>query len=373
MEEKQQSVSWKNKIRKRIPVKFGIVSVIIVGIQIFLFTAIFITWGAASHEKQESYNRLKNIVDLRATSIQDYLSDQNRLLEYLQSDIVAQINSASLENYKNTGKYPKGDYYFNEQILAEYSERMVELLKVSQAKGIFVVMDSDITGDSHQGVYIRKNENISELFIGTEKIADSININKAADWQESFRITESERCDYYNLLSETEYEADSELSCLCPKYVMYGDDEEIMTYTVPLVSEKGHFYGVLGFELEKTELEKIMPYNELGSASDNMYYLAYREYDTSKPSKEILSANAGTDVTGKDGTMSYNPTGVQSVFELKDEGKKYIAASSRLDLGKLTDNGESWVVIGVVNQNTLLDNYSRIVAETIIMFCIFCI
>lgn len=67
---------------------------------------------------------------------------------------------------------------------------------------------------------------------------EQMSINKADKWQQSFRITESGRCDYYNHIEETviilKILKKDKYGCLCPKYTLHGDNQEIITYTVLL-------------------------------------------------------------------------------------------------------------------------------------------
>lgn len=105
-----------------------------------------------------------------------------------------------------------------------------------------------------------------------------MSINKADKWQQSFRITKSGRCDYYNHIEETcqniENIKEDKYGCLCPKYTLHGDNQKIITYTVPLLDADNTLYGVLGIELDLDKITSELPFTELSNGSDNMYYIA---------------------------------------------------------------------------------------------------
>ena len=56
-------------------------------------------------------------------------------------------------------------------------------------------------------------------------------------------------------------------------------------------------YGVLGIELDLDKITSELPFTELSNGSDNMYYIAYEADGSDSLVSEIVSANAGTDIS----------------------------------------------------------------------------
>lgn len=359
------------RINRRIPVKYGIVACIVVCAQLFLFVSVFILWGNAANEKKKCYQQFKNIVSARTISVQDYISEKQNVLVYMQNEIEDKINVSSVETLNSTGKDPCGEYYYNEGFIDSVCKEIYNLLALADSKGAFIVMNSAVSGESHQGLYVRRQDNGNiELIIGKEELAGSLKLGMSDDWQETFRITDLERCDYFNILKdENEENNGNEYGCVCPKYKLYGHDEDILTYTVPLRDEKGCFYGVLGIEFSISALQHEMPFTELGSGTDNMYYLAYREDDSQNAVKEVLSANAGTDVSDSNGRLNYSEY-KNSMYQIKNDNNTYIVVPEKLVLDKLINDGSTWNVYGIVNRKSLLESYYTMIFDTIVLLSV---
>ena len=68
-----------------------------------------------------------------------------------------------------------------------------------------------------------------------------------------------------------------------------ASDREVVSYSLPLIDENGHAYGVLGVELTTSYLSTLLPSNELDSQNTGAYMLV--QYEADSPEYQIVTAN----------------------------------------------------------------------------------
>lgn len=352
MEYRRKVADFRIKMMKHLTVKAAVFIVCIVAIHVFLFAFISYYWGFVSVDKKETYTRFRETVYSRTVTLQEKFLKNRNLVELVKRDIEQNITSGS-----------------DEEFLKNNLDSIKKILDYSESKGGFIVLNSNVSGESYKGIYVRLNENDEpELLIGNENLVSELDMNKADSWQAEFRINDSERCQFYNKLACKEYEKGEQKGCLSPLFTMLGDDEKIMTYTVPLLDEQGNFCGVLGAELDIKRIMDQMPYSELGSDKEGMYYIAYKDSASSQAKKEILSAGAGMDIAKKNGFLNYTKTNMQSIYQMEADDKTYVAAYQKMELEQMTEDGESWVVYGVINKQSLLEDCEQKFISTIVIF-----
>lgn len=375
MPEKEKKSMTEITVSKRLTVRFAFWGVCLIVVQILLFVSIFMLWGAASVEKKQSYKQLKNTVAVRSSFLEKYFTNQQETVEYFQKNIEKIIDESSELYFNESGKESYGNRIYNERLISRTQDTIKELLTTSNAKGAFITLASESGSDFHQGIYLRLNENnIPELLVGDSACLEQMSINKADKWQQSFRITESGRCDYYNHIEETchniENIKEDKYGCLCPKYTLHGDNQEIITYTVPLLNADNTLYGVLGIELDLDKITSELPFTELSNGSDNMYYIAYEADGSDSLVSEIISANAGTDISDKNDILESTDSETASLICFENSGKNYIASVHALSFSGLEEGsqGGKWLLLGVVNKKSLLSDYYSNIMYTIVCF-----
>ncbi len=362
---------------RRMTVKFICIAVTAALVQVFIFVSVYMLWGAASAERKISYQNLKDIVSTRSKFIENYLENEYNVAVHYQESIADIINESSEVFFNENGKNPCGNRLFNEQLIENIYNNVSDLIGMSRSGGAFVVLANDSVSDFHEGFYIRLNDNDDrELLVGDNSLAEKWGIDLAEKWQDKFRVNSSIRCNYYNKVVEAfnEKGISRNINCcyISPKFILHGDNKEIITYTMPLIDSNGQLFGIIGLEIDVDDLISALPYSELSSGSDNMYYIAYRDSDSKKLNNEVLSASAGSDVSDKDDVLEYTNLRSSSFLQVKTENNSFIASIQKLNLRELQINAEDneWMLLGVVNKNSLLSSYNSNLIHTIIMLVI---
>lgn len=155
--------------------------------------------------------------------------------------------------------------------------------------------------------------------------------------------------------------SDESLGCWSTPFTLQGDVSEIVTYSVPLRLD-GKFYGVLGIEMTLNYFKKQLPYAELSDTQNGVYMLALEGADGNlRPM--IFSgqfrgiptpAPVGKDMAMvKDDSLDHN-----SIYTVVAEDKRrWVGCRKELTLypNNSPFEAESWVFMGLMDQNDLLD------------------
>ena len=154
-------------------------------------------------------------------------------------------------------------------------------------------------------------------------------------------------------------------------FSLSGNNIEAITYSVPLITSDGSVIGVFGVELSESQLVAKMRYNNL-SGNQNASYLigvssdgghSYRRIFTSGP---LFKSHFGSATTISISKAEYN-----NVYFLDNENNAPIIGSVfPFDLYKVNTPfyDDQWVIIGMVDQNDLLQFPNKIRIQAYIAF-----
>lgn len=359
---------------KSIYTKACIPVLVVIVIQLVVAYALVMMSGSMDKVRSEDYGRLTSRVQNRADAIETMLVDKRDAVGHYKerieeevADVLAAKNKTMQDLYRDSA--------LNEEVMKAVAGEIEELLCSSRSSGSFLVLQGYGTdSELKYGLYLRNSkpgsteERYMSVLRGTETMLDYVMLPADENWRSEFRITQAEENDFYNRIYELT-DDDAKYSSLAlgywtPVYSMYGDEEEIITYTIPLTDSTGDFYGVLGIEVSKQQLLEQLPYKELSSDGASSYYLVYREDASGDYKTMIASANSNKDITDKDGYITYADYDAQeNMYEMNTSlDGTYIGTVSNMELyttqSPFTSN--QWAVAGVENENDLLQTYDKL-------------
>lgn len=171
-------------------------------------------------------------------------------------------------------------------LLTELTDDIVYLLRKNSVTGAFIVLNGT-GGGKKSGLYFRDSDpgsnpnGYSDLLIerAPSSITKKLGIPLDTFWLPSFDLEESSRNNdfyykpYYAALEHPDADYD-DLAYWSPTFQLGDDPLEIITYSVPLISESGTVFGVLGIEVSVEYLSGLLPSNELNGGSKDGYMLA---------------------------------------------------------------------------------------------------
>lgn len=378
MEEKNS----KNKVHRgkslfqKIIVPVGIILVV----QVLCFYFALNLSGSMDKLKMEKYSEFRTTVYRRAENISDILVNKRNSVNFYKDKL-----EKNVEEYLTRNKHVTKDLYedkaLNDEIIADNADDIKELLKNSGGSGAFFVLTGYGPANEHRCGYYLRNTKISStderyftVLRGSENILNQVGFSANKNWRSRFRIGESKDGNYYDKIAGMLDENDTSFAAgyWSPVFSMYGDDTQIITYTVPLIDRAGVFYGVLGVEVSVQMLVEELPYRELSSDGSSSYYLVYKEKDTDSYSTMAVSAASGKDITNKNGYVTYsNHKGIDNIYAMDENlGGEYIGTPFDIEIyaPQSPFTTERWSVIGIMDEKELLAVYNKFFSLLYITF-----
>lgn len=195
-----------------------------------------------------------------------------------------------------------------EKFLQKTPVKLLETLRRNQTTGIYLVLNSKDLGSkrisSRNGVCIRDLKRVKgyrgpeDLYLerGPALIASQMGFTLDADWKSSYDITDSSRDLFFTMpmlgASGNPGLSAEKLGYWYSLYTLSSDKDTSLSYSIPLISESGTAYGVLGIEISQEYLKKFLPAGELGKGA--AYSLATVNRKSGKKSYS-LTIPRGTD------------------------------------------------------------------------------
>ena len=139
----------------------------------------------------------------------------------------------------------------------------------------------------------------------------------------------------------------------CPPFRLYEGGEEVVTYSIPLVDQRGRAVGVFGVEISLNYLYKYLPPSDLLAVDSYGYVIGIRsgENDGIRPlvthgalQKRILQAESPMELKAKD-----SENGIFLLGNHNGNGAVYACLEQ---MGMYYNNtpfsGEEWYLIGLM-------------------------
>lgn len=358
-----------------------LVSVLLIAVlQVVISQGILLLSGTLSGVRNEKYNEMYDTMLKRADRLQDMMVEKRDLVKYYKSKLEGRI-SQILEEEQVWAEQLHTDVKLNEKIVVELSGELKDLLCCSQASGVFLVLDGYGEDDQRKyGYYLRSakpgssdNQDLA-VFRGSEDILDKVGISTDRNWRSEFRITDGAGSNYYtkvrSMVEEEQYSSQS-VGYWNPAFTMYADDQKVITYSIPLVDERGEFYGVLGIDLNEQLMVDNMPYGELSAKGYAGYYLAYREKESNQYQTLMLSASSSKDLTDKMGFLTFTDyKDAEHIYKILDSSIKgdYLGAVKNMELypNQSPFSSQQWALVGVEDGAVLASPFTKLMGSMLL-------
>lgn len=256
-------------------------------------------FGGGLIEHMEN-NEMK-ILHERVVNRQRYLQTE-MLTRWSKVDSTAQQINAATEQFLQSG-----ELFLNSlddgsvsclALLDAATDPLIKMLRDNGVTGAFLVLNTDdLQKLSEQGIYLNKpgiyirdydpdsnysNRNMDLLMeYAPSEVVKRHNISLDTGWKPQFEFESAgEYASYlyepYQAAVYMEERLELEISDMgywSEAHCLYGDDQEMISYSVPLILSDGTVYGVLGVDLSLSYLETLLPAEELKDAESGSYLL----------------------------------------------------------------------------------------------------
>ena len=141
------------------------------------------------------------------------------------------------------------------------------------------------------------------------------------------------------------------------------DPYRMITYSIPLVTEDGTVYGVMGIEISLSRLAECLPYREVNSNHEGGYMLLEKEADNSYRTVCATGLFSGDSVDGEK-SIRLSETTQQNLYRLGNSNGKNAVYLTLKPLTLYNTNtpfyDHGWYLAGMETQDALFGNSSRL-------------
>lgn len=273
------------------------------------------------------------------------------------------------------------------RFLVEAAPELINMMRANRLTGAFIVLNTEDLKPSMKngeyqnkpGIYLRDTDPDSrstgynkDILIERSPVLVVEKLGVATDksWDINFRFQDHNR-EYYDFLYypfQTAYKNDGQYSWKdmgywSAPYELDGENRAVFSYSVPLILDDGTVYGVLGADITLEYLQKLLPYEELGSEDSGAYFIAQYNEETG----EYRNIFGNGSMEWQNGETKQGTVIDQDQYHVYAEALKIYNSNAPF----CSDN---WVIGGVVSYRVLRSFVERLkLAISIAVFSTFVI
>lgn len=337
-----------------------------------------------------AYNTLKERVVVRKNNIEASMHSWTDL------DYTVRFLCELYESYAAADDLPQmfEDENKQKEFLLASSDRMISVLRRNKVNGIFVVLNDDRNYTAtqsgvgiHNGLSIRDLDtttsynNTEDLIVnrGAKAVVQQMGISLDACFEPSYSLDPSSETSAFYFKPLNAVSAAVEGNDYDDFAYFHGvhrlseqeSDSYVVSYSVPLISETGDAFGVLGIEITVNYLKSIMPYAELAGQRKGAYALAQCR-DGEKSYSVIAHSGRFYENEFLSGNIEVANTLKNDCYELSGENTDICASIAEFDIYNSSAYyaDEKLVLLGLADKDELFAFGTKIQINIIISMVI---
>lgn len=358
--------------------KVMVTMIILALLQIGLLCVMLMLNGGFSYIKNYSYNMLSEKTGNRKNYIENMFNQKTSLVYEAANTVDDIVNRQLKENHVSAEAFMT-DKELSKTVLSECAETLISLIRRDMVNDAFIILDSgrlyDEGGSSlRPGIYLRDTDteenSISDnkdifMEMGSSETARSYGLALDFEWSLYLDVTDNTDGNfdfYYEPLKNDQAVSDTPLYNLgywSGLSNISATQQGSIKYTLPLITEDGKAYGVIGIGMLEKTIQTSMPANDffsdstcyilgLDSDADGQYQTQIHRgsaYARLVSPETVLSTRTVTDYNLYDFTAEDTPKVVGSIqrLNLYNSGSPY--------------RHQNWALISVADKEELLSTY----------------
>lgn len=256
----------------------------------------------------------KDVVNQRVINRTSYLqnmmvdswSNLSQLSDYINQTAQELANNGTID-LNNLDK----DSTMTTPLILAVADQLIATMRSQHVTGAYIIFnnhDLDTKVEVKPGIYIRDYDPLSKASLkngdllierGPTEVVKSLNISTDSSWRPRFEFNADEQ-DYYDFfytpyqqaLNNDKNYSSIDLGYWGDSYTLKGTSSKAITYSVPLISDNGVVYGVLGIDIIDEYLNKLLPSDELIDNGNGSYLLAINNgIDANKYDNAFVNGN----------------------------------------------------------------------------------
>lgn len=351
-------------------------------IQAGLFYATALFGGTVEQLKRNSHDILNERVINRKNYIENEMLQWRGVVESTALSINQSLETFShQESVQGTKSLEKDENAA--EFLQQISGDVIYMLRKNSVNGAFIILENDplqpAEDNSHPALYIRDLDPISnsldnsDLLIETAPTAVARNLKIPMDswWSPRLQFNNLEGDKggmFYKPVEaalahpEIGYQ---DLGYWSRPYKLNKNDIDVISYSVPLISNDGNPYGVLGIEITLDYFKKLLPNNELSSTRSGSYLLAIDNAENETLAFENILTNGSLyrQINGSQTETRFYPVPVyNNSYSIESDWEEAYGCIQYFQLYNTNTPFEQdrWALVGIVNKRDLLGMAYRV-------------
>lgn len=351
------------KIRSNsIAFKLGVAFVISMVVQSILFSSLLIFGGVVKESKANAYEIFYEKVSGRASNLENEMNNVWINFEHYSEQISQYFTELDVEAARTSKS--------EEQILEDLAPIIKDALYYTKTTGAYFILDGP--DESHGALYFRNTDPRGNdekkvnnyMLVGPWSVAESLDITTEANWSYNLLLDESNQ-DFYTKPFANAYLSGQArlLGYWSPPFKVNPQDEEVITYSIPITDRKGNAIGVFGIDIAVSYLYKFLPSSDFQAEDAYGYVLGMR----SEPNGEIEALITHGALQGRmlqeQETLKLKPEEEEGrIYQLLNHNSEENIYACVNKMGMYYNNtpfaNEEWFLIGLMEESDLL-HYSQ--------------
>lgn len=330
----------------------------------------------------------KDIVDQRVINRSSYL--QNEMLNNWSnlSQLTEYVN-ARAQQLDNEGtidieKLDSGSKEATPLIL-EIVDQLISTMRSLHVTGVYIIFnnhDLNTEVEDKPGIYLRDYDPLSKASVqngdllierAPSEVVKSLNISTDTSWRPRFEFKKA-KIDYYDFfytpyqqaINNTKNFSTIDLGYWGNTFQLNSTDTNAFTYSLPLISDDGVVYGVVGIDITTDYLNKLLPSSELIDEGNGSYVLGINQNDDLEYDNVFINGN----VFNKDNSIT-KLIKSDTDYYINQGSNDLYCSRGYLDIynSNTPYSEQRWVLLGIVDTIDLFAFTNKI--TSILMFAIF--
>lgn len=361
------------KIRSRnIAFNLAVVFVCFAVFQSILLTGIMVGSGVLKRARQNEYRIFSEKVNGRKNNLENEMENIWTNFDYDAEQISRYLESIDYQDLSGR----------ENEVLEALAPTVLDALYHTKTTGAFLILpDGGKTDDSLAALYFRNNnpektgENNANVYMltGPWNVAETMKVATTANWSFRLKLNDGNR-DFFDkpYKAAIEYGRSGWLGYWSPPFKVNPQDEEVITYSIPLFGGDGKVAAVFGVEISVNYMYRFLPAKELQSSGSYGYAIATGSLEDGLDLSITHGAVQKRMLDGR-GPLQLECLDEQNgIYRLLNHNSNYEIYACISQMGMYYHNtpfeSEGWYLMGIMEEPILLQFPNKI--EKILVYAL---
>lgn len=351
--------SYKEIKSKSIAFRLALAFIITAVLQSVLLASLMIVGGVLDQTEKNQYKIFAEKVSGRKDNLEN---EMNYVWTNFERD------TDQIIRYFDESGYQRGEAQAD-QVLEDLAPLVLDALYNTKTTGAFFILPGDgEEKDSLAAVYFRnmnpnrnyRKESNIYMHIGPWNVAEKQQVATTANWSLRLNLTDENREFFDKPYNAALNEGKSKwLGYWCTPFAVNPQDDEAVTYTVPLFGKDGSLLGIFGVEITVNYLYHYLPALELQAQDPYGYMIGVREDEEEQLNLAVTHGAMQTRMLRADEPLLLEMVSDdKSIYKIKNHNSSSDIYAYVSRMGMYYNNtpfvNEEWYFIGLMDGPALL-------------------